>query len=159
MHTSWIPQLTSDRSRLAPRHGKHAKARQGRGQLQKGRYKPRLEQLEARTVPSNWAVAGPNVNIDPLAGNQAESTISINPTNPLNRFAQDTLSNVGRFSTEGGQTWKTSDLSALPSLNGDVQTAWDQFGNLFMIVLTPPCKAGVGCNVEFARSSDGGATF
>jgi hypothetical protein len=52
MHTSWIPQLTSDRSRLAPRHGKHAKARRGRGQLQKGRFKPRVEVLEDRAAPA-----------------------------------------------------------------------------------------------------------
>jgi hypothetical protein len=39
---------------------------------------------------------GPNVNVTRLPGNQAESTIVINPTNRLNLFECDTLCNVGR---------------------------------------------------------------
>jgi hypothetical protein len=52
MFTSWIPQLTSVRSGHVPRHGKHAKARGGRGLLHKERYKPRLEVLEDRSAPA-----------------------------------------------------------------------------------------------------------
>ena len=96
---------------------------------------------------------GPNVNITKLSGNQAESTISINPTNPLNLFESDTLSTQGHFSTDGGTTWQTSNMSALPPSIGDVQTTWDSFGNLFLTQLGP------GLDIIVARSSDGGATF
>src|SRR5215467_537912 len=96
---------------------------------------------------------GPNFNITQLAGNQAESTISINPNNTQNIFASDTISNLGRFSLDGGLTWKTSNMSALPSTIGDVQTAWDQYGNLFLT------RFGPSQSVIVARSTDGGATF
>lgn len=113
--------------------------------------RPFVELMEERTVPS--VTIGPNVNVTQLAGNQAESTISINPTNPLNLFECDTLSNIGHYSTDGGQTWATSNMSALPLSIGDVQTAWDSFGNLFITRLTQ------NKTVMVARSSDGGATF
>jgi hypothetical protein len=96
---------------------------------------------------------GPNFNITQLAGNQAESTISINPNNTQNIFASDTISNLGRFSLDGGLTWKTSNMAALPSSIGDVQTAWDQYGNLFLT------RFGPSQSIIVARSTDGGATF
>ena len=95
-----------------------------------------IEQLENRSLLTSLTV-GPNVNISKLTGNQAESTISINPTNPLNLFESDTVSTAtmstpGHFSTDGGETWRASDMSALPDSLGDVQTTWDSFGNLFL---------------------------
>lgn len=110
-----------------------------------------VEPLEDRTVPS--LTVGPNINITQALGSQAESTIAINPTNPLNLFECDTLSNVGHYSLDGGTTWAASNMSALPISIGDVQTAWDQLGNLFVTRLTSTKVVMVG------RSSDGGATF
>src|SRR6266851_3643545 len=96
---------------------------------------------------------GPNVNITKLTGNQAESTISVNPTNTMNLFESDTISNVGHYSVNGGLTWSTSNLSALPSSIGNVQTGWDSFGNLFLT------RFGPSLSIVVARSADGGATF
>jgi len=99
---------------------------------------------------------GPNVNITRALGNQAESTISVNPLNPLQLFESDTLSGVGHFSTNGGATWATSNLSALGTSLGDVQTASDQFGNLFLTRFGNPSPS---TSISVARSTDGGATF
>lgn len=96
---------------------------------------------------------GPNINITRLGGSQAESTISVNPTNNNNLFESDTISNIGHYSMDGGLTWSISNLIALPSSIGDVQTAWDQYGNLYLT------RFGPGLNVVVARSSDGGITF
>jgi hypothetical protein len=113
--------------------------------------RPRLEQLEDRSVPS--VTVGTNINITHAPGSQAESTISINPTNPQNLFECDTLSNVGHYTLDGGATWRVSNLSVLSTTIGDMQTAWDQFGNLFLTRLTTTNL------VVVARSADGGATF
>jgi hypothetical protein len=112
-----------------------------------------LERLEDRIVPTTSLVVGPNVNITKATGNQAETTISINPTNPKDLFESDTVSTAGHFSTDGGLTWKASDMSALPASLGDVQTAWDTFGNLFIT------QFDSNQGIVFAYSSDGGATF
>src|SRR5262249_32135455 len=50
--------------------------------------------------------------------------------------------------------WTTSQYIGLPGTIGDIQSAWDSFGNLFITYLS---SAGIGTIV--ARSSDGGATF
>ena len=84
---------------------------------------------------------------------QAESTIAINPTNPRNLFASETKSGMTRFSMDGGLTWTNSNLSAIPGSIGDIQAAWDTFGNLFFTRLSS------NQSVTVARSSDGGATF
>jgi len=81
----------------------------------------------------------------------------INPTNPLNLFCSETNSYFTRYSTDGGQTWKNSNTSAIPAgpagFGADVQAAWDSFGNLFMT------RFGAGQSTIVARSGDGGATF
>ena len=100
-----------------------------------------------------WAAVGANVNVNPVTGSQAESTIVINPTNPSNLFCSSTAAAIARFSTDGGATWSNSNLAAIPASAGDVQAAWDGFGNLFIT------RFGPGLNVIVARSSDGGATF
>jgi hypothetical protein len=112
----------------------------------------RLEILEDRTLLASLVV-GPNVNISKKTGSQAESTISINPTNPLNLFAGSTLGNVNKYSLDGGKTWQNSTYVGLPKTIGDIQSAWDSFGNLFITYLSNT----VGTIV--ARSNDGGATF
>jgi hypothetical protein len=112
-----------------------------------------LERLEDKTLMSVLSV-GPNLNISPQHGNHAESTISINPTNPLNLFAGSTVGNVNKYSMDGGVTWQNSQYINLPGTIGDIQSAWDSFGNLFITYLS---SSSFGTIV--ARSSDGGATF
>src|ERR1051326_1182006 len=87
---------------------------------------PTLAQSAALTVSTN-------VNISMQAGDNAEQTIAINPLNPSNLFADDTWSVVGRYSLDGGMTWSTSDVSALGASDGDVSSAFDDFGNLFIV--------------------------
>jgi hypothetical protein len=125
------------------------------GILAAGTHGRGLWELAIPPKAGTWATVGPNVNIDKLSGNHAESTIAINPTNPLNLFAADTLGDPSarRFSLDAGVTWHASSSTGLPSSVGDIETAWDNFGNLFIVYLT----GSVGTVV--ARSSDGGATF
>jgi hypothetical protein len=108
--------------------------------------------LEVRTLLSTLAVS-PNVDISRQAGNEAESTISINPTNPLNLFAGSTVGNLNKYSTDGGLTWRVSTYVGLPVTIGDIQSAWDSFGNLFITYISSTGRDVV------ARSNDGGATF
>jgi hypothetical protein len=60
---------------------------------------------------------------------------------------------MGFFSINGGLMWNASNLGALPASIGDVQTAWDKYGNLFLT------RFGPNLSVVVARSTDGGATF
>jgi uncharacterized repeat protein (TIGR01451 family) len=110
-----------------------------------------LERLEERSLPSALVV-GPNLNITKAPGNQAESTISIDPTNPSWLFEADSLSTVAHRSTDGGATWTTSVLNYPLGSAGDVQSAWDSYGNLFVVrLLTRAIAVGL--------STDGGASF
>lgn len=127
-------------------HAFRARSRSKRGQR-----KPTLESLEGRDLLTSLGV-GPNVNITRAAGNQGESTISIDPTNPSRLFEADTLSSAGRYSTDGGATWTTAPLFAPLNTIGDVQTAWDDFGNLYIVRLTTR-------GVVVGTSTNGGASF
>lgn len=103
--------------------------------------------------------AGANVNISYLTGNQHESTISIDPSNPQRMFAAANLEATGNFvacSTNGGATWNGRIQGAgdgLPSGGGDVQSAWDRFGNLFLTYI------GGNQSVIVLVSTNGGVTF
>src|SRR5262245_52479044 len=127
---------------------------QGRG---RPRHSARLnvEALECRVTPVVLAV-GPNINITKSAVDDAETSIIVNPTNPLNLFATSTAGNAFVFSTDGGLTWNNSNISqVLGGLSGgDQQAAWDTFGNLFVTYF-----AGANLNTVVALSTDGGATF
>ena len=67
------------------------------------------EACEARTLLT--LTVGPNINISRLAGNQDESAILVNPTNPMQLFASSNNAAGGLFaarSIDGGATWLTS---------------------------------------------------
>ena len=98
-------------------------------------------------------VVGANVNITKQPGRNTETSISVNPLNTNQLFASDTTTNIGRYSTDGGLTWRTSNLSAVS--RGDVQTAWDANGNLFLTRFGQNSDLGV----EVMRSTDGGVNF
>jgi hypothetical protein len=114
-----------------------------------------------RTSPSGGIVVGPNVNVSQLRGNQAETTVGINPTNPNNIVV---LSNMETgtglfkaFSMNGGLTWsrdKIADGDNLGSACCDPSGAFDEFGNFHLTFL----NASVN-RVDAAISIDGGATF
>jgi hypothetical protein len=96
---------------------------------------------------------GPNINITKSSGNNAEECIAINLVNPLNLFASETWLLATKYSTDGGMTWNNSNLSALPTSQGDVSAAFDNFGNLFLV------RFGTSYRVAVGLSTDGGASF
>ena len=96
-----------------------------------------------------------NVNISMQFGDNAEQTIAINPQNPLNLFADDTWSVVGRYTLDGGLTWSSSDVSALGTSDGDVSSAFDDFGNLFLVQFS----SASALEVVVGLSTNGGASF
>ena len=99
--------------------------------------------------------AGTNLNATTSAGNNAEETIAINPKDPLNLFVDDTWSVVGRYSLDGGVTWSNSDVSALGASDGDVSSAFDDFGNLFLVQFSSVTTL----QVVIGLSTNGGASF
>lgn len=96
-----------------------------------------------------------NVNISRAAGDNAEETIAINPKNPLNLFADDTYTVVGRYSLNGGLTWTNSNASALGTSDGDVSSAFDDYGNLFLVQFSSVTTL----HVVVGLSTNGGASF
>ncbi len=103
---------------------------------------------------------GNNVNISKLGGNQHESAIVVNPTNPENLFAvsntETSLGNYASYSMDGGVTWNGRLLGTpgdgLPHGDGDPEAVFDPFGNLFLTYLS-------GEDVVIVQSTDGGKTF
>jgi hypothetical protein len=107
-------------------------------------------------------VVGPNQNTSKMTGNQAETTIAINPTNPLNVVV---VSNVQfgaklfkSYTFDGGKTWHPGTIAdgtdELDVACCDPSLAFDTFGNLFLIYLDSNAH-----DVEAAISTDGGVTF
>jgi hypothetical protein len=99
----------------------------------------------------------PVVNVSATTGNQAESFINVNPTNPNNIVATSndpgTNSIFRAYSTDGGTTW-TRGTIATGVACCDGQAAWDTFGNLFLVYINNSVN-----QINVIVSTDGGATF
>ena len=100
----------------------------------------------------------PVINVSATTGNQAESFINVNPTNPNNIVATSNDPSGGNsifraYSTDGGTTW-TRGTIATGVACCDGQAAWDTFGNLFFVYI----NGGVD-QINVILSTDGGATF
>jgi hypothetical protein len=110
-----------------------------------------LEALEDRRLLTVTVTVGPNINTGNVAGDQVETTIAVNPTNPDNLFA---ASNNGyrRYSMDGGATWLTTTWP-LGTVCCDMKAAFDKYGNLFVSYLDGTI------NADLALSTDGGANF
>ena len=105
---------------------------------------------------------GPNRNVSRLTGNQAETTIAINPTNPQNIvLASNIQFGSGLFkaySLDGGTTWNGDIIGDGDNLGlacCDPSLAFDSFGNLFLVYIDDVKFR----NIQLAMSTDGGATF
>jgi len=120
--------------------------------------------IAAETLPATTLTVGTNVNITASTNNQTETTIAVNPLNPQNLFAGANggfnygsghagLPSLFYYSTNGGASWKPSDVSALPISCCDQSSSWDDFGNLFLVYLAQAGPAVV------ALSTNGGASF
>ena len=99
----------------------------------------------------------PVINASVTNGNQAESFVNVNPTNPNNLVATSNDSGVNSifraYSTDGGATWTRGTIA-----NGvaccDGQAAWDKFGNLFLVYINNSVS-----QINVILSTDGGVTF
>src|SRR5262245_13885768 len=126
-----------------------------------------VEQLEDRCVPSVSLTVGDNVNISREPDNQAEGTIAIDPTNPLNVFAAaipfkaaeegKALGLFAAYSATGGGPGGWTDMvigtggpggDSLPTALSDPRATFDQFGNLFLTYVADPI-------LQFGTSSGG----
>jgi hypothetical protein len=102
-----------------------------------------------------------NVNVSRMTGNQAETAIAVNPTNPNNIVVTSNLESFfglfEAYSMDGGATWATQIIAVGGELGlacCDSSLAFDRYGNLFMTYLVY-----TGIRLPVALSLDYGATF
>lgn len=110
-----------------------------------------------------------NVNASKLSGNQLETEIAYNPTNPNNVVivAQNQNNNSANLlisrSFDGGKTWaQTSIGSAQDKLSGstprvDPHVTFDAFGNAYVAYMVASSSSEL--RIIVARSSDGGGSW
>jgi hypothetical protein len=103
------------------------------------------------------------VNVSAAAGNQAEATVAVDPTNPQRIFVASNPGTTAAISTNGGVTWTTFGLGVpgdgLPAPCCDNVAAWDQFGNLFLVYIGLGADGNVGTaddTIELLISTTGG---
>lgn len=101
--------------------------------------------------------AAPVVNASQRSGNESESFVVVNPTNPNNIVAFSNLassSSIFRgYSFDGGATW-TRGTVATGSACCDGQATFDSFGNLFMVYINSSVN-----QILVILSTDGGVTW
>ena len=110
------------------------------------------------------------VNQDASTQNQNETSIAVNPADPLNAVGawndyfiitpgQNTVIGYG-WTRDGGQTWQSGrvNFSNLPATQstGDPAVAVDSLGNFYLGVLA---YSGTASGILVSKSTDGGATF
>lgn len=104
--------------------------------------------------PGQRGQGGPVVNVSVKTGNQSETTIAINPTNPDNVVVFSNEASAAAifraYSFDGGTTWTRGDIA--PGACCDGQAVFDSFGNLFLVDIGPS-------DVDVLMSTDGGVTF
>ncbi|MGI9088922.1 MAG: choice-of-anchor Q domain-containing protein [Chthoniobacterales bacterium] len=114
----------------------------------------RASRLTNPSVP--LTCLAPVVNVSAATGNQAESFVNVNPTNPNNlvAFSNTNANSIFRaYSTNGGATW-TRGTVATGVACCDAQAAWDRFGNLFLVYINNSLD-----QINVILSTDGGVTF
>lgn len=111
------------------------------------------------TAPSSPFALG-NVNTSKVRGNQSETAMAIQQTNPSNVVGVSNLeTGAGMthvWSRDGGATWQhevIADGDPLGDACCDGQLASDEFGNIFLVWVS------AGLQVKVGTSTDGGATF
>ncbi len=110
------------------------------------------------------------VNQDTSTQNQNETSIVVNPSDPLNAVGawndyfiinagQNTVIGYG-WTRDGGQTWQSSrvNFSTLPATQstGDPAVTADSQGNVYLAILA---YNGTAPGILMSKSTDGGATF
>jgi hypothetical protein len=103
---------------------------------------------------NNGLTANTNVNTSKRSGEESETSVTIDPTNPNRVFVMSNeISGSGMndsYSSDGGVTWTNG---TIPSNDGDPTATFDMFGNLWIAYLT----TSVGTAVS--RSTNGGQSF
>ena len=118
--------------------------------------KPKERAVKPFQLFTPLACLEPVINVSATTGNQAESFLNVNPTNPNNLVAtSNTNSNsiFRAYSTDGGTTW-TRGTIATGVACCDGQAAWDTFGNLFLVYINNSVT-----QINVILSTDGGVTF
>ncbi len=120
----------------------------------------------ARALPGNDV----RVNQDSSTQNQDETSITVNPADPLNVVGawndyfivnpgQNTVIGYG-WTLDGGATWQSGriNFSTLPAnqSTGDPAVASDSQGNIYLAILA---YSGTASGILVSKSTDGGATF
>lgn len=132
------------------------------------RWKPVMETLEDRTVPTVspqfigpfGLSVGPLTNISQSGGNQTEGSIAIDPRNPSNIFAVSNPGTSAAISTNAASTFANYNGSPTANSGGENKSAWDNFGNLFNVYIDfggDGVAGGGDDSVILARSSTGAA--
>lgn len=115
-----------------------------------------------QTGPIGGAVPGKTINVSKFAGNQADATIAIDPSNPSRLVAASYVgTGLGFFlatSTDAGATWAgrvvANGLDSLTSGCCDPSVAFDDHGNLFLAYMNQNATA-----IAMAVSTNGGQTL
>ncbi len=127
---------------------------------------PDAPELEIATagvlVAPNGAISvGPTVNATRSPGYQSETSVAVNPTDPLNAVTGNNVAGADELgisvTTDGGTTWTYRTIATgkdgLPAACCDPTMAYDAFGTLWYGYLTADIR------VCILKSSDGGQTF
>jgi hypothetical protein len=102
------------------------------------------------------ACSAPVIDASTRSGNEDETFVAVNPTNPQNIvvFSNQSGSSIYKsYTTNGGATW-THGTVATSAACCDGQAVWDTFGNLFLVYL----NANVS-QVNLIVSTNGGMSF
>jgi hypothetical protein len=104
-----------------------------------------------------FTCVAPVTNVSVRSGNESESFILVNPTNPNNLVAFSNLASENSifraYSFNSGATW-TRGTVATNVACCDGQAAWDTFGNLFLVYINNSVN-----QINVILSTDGGVTF
>jgi hypothetical protein len=87
-----------------------------------------------------------------------ETTIAINPTNPLNLIAGSNRKYYF-YSNDGGLNWTQSELSTPLGVRGDPCVRFDNEGNAYYSHLSQVEGAGLADRMVVQKSTNGGATW
>ncbi len=113
------------------------------------------------------AIAAPNVDVSVRKGNESETTVAVNPTNPKNVAVVSNIAGPDRglftgVSFDAGATWATRIIGNGDDLGVaccDPSLSFDAFGNLFLTYLIRGPNAEFPPVVPVALSTDGGLSF
>src|ERR1043166_4683450 len=104
-----------------------------------------------------FTCVAPVTNVSVSSGNESESFLVVNPTNPNNLVAFSNLASENSifraYSFNSGATW-TRGTAATNVACCDGQAAWDAFGNLFLVYINSSVN-----QINVILSTDGGVTF